>query len=574
MKNKLLLMLIIAMSFALQVHAEPNIAPADVKVEHIIISGSLPVWENTDISLRVYNTGKENETITDANFFDVVNYQNQTQADKDGKFKFEYDMVGEQGEYFFTIEARGYDFNYTSSFDFYGKEYIDGIFQLIETAKENDDSVEVKNLIENNADKIQFTAPIYEALKSDSDKMDELYIKLLNREEIDSIYTLEQQLDETAVLINIKYAENSQSVNTEKTVYGLLTEYKDLLKLNENTAYKTLTNDKIIKKTQRDNITDSYLNADFENAEKFVLDLEKKIILTGINTAENYGQIRDIMQENFGIIKTTKHTDLSKLKYPDEVYLILFGSDKRNTYQTLSELAQAFDNAVTVRLQAEGGSPNDNQGGYSGNNAGGGTDSKIGSVGIPSSISGSVPFVQNETFNDLQGYEWAKDAINRLSSKGIINGMQSGKFEPSANVTREQFVKMIVVAFELKTDKTKVEFSDTDESAWYYPYVVSAYENGIISGKSTECFGIGENITRQDMAVILYRLQPDIFADKTESEFSDKNLISDYALEAVNALNNKGVIQGMEEQIFAPKMNATRAQAAVIISRMLDICNK
>ena len=53
MKNKLILMLMMAMFVALQVYAEPNITPADVKVEHIVIEGTLPVWENTDISLRV-----------------------------------------------------------------------------------------------------------------------------------------------------------------------------------------------------------------------------------------------------------------------------------------------------------------------------------------------------------------------------------------------------------------------------------------------------------------------------------------------------------------------------------------
>lgn len=575
MKNKLIVILIAAMFFALQVNAAADIAPVDVKVEHIIISGSLPVWEDTDISLRVYNTGNENETITEQNFFEVVNYQNQIQADETGGFKFEFDMEGDPGEYFFRIEARGYDINYTSSFNFYGKEYINGIFEDIEEAKADSNMPEVKRLIEENADKIQFTAPLYETLKSDSVKIIEFYNKLIKLDKIDGIFTLEKQLEETAALMNIKYAAD------ENTFYELLEEYKLMFGLDENTAYKTLINKSVITDSQRNIVANAYFNADFKNGEEFVPDLEKRVILTGINTAENYGQIRDIIQANLAIIKTTKHQDLQKLKYPDEVYLIIMGNNVRNIYNTLSELANAFDNAVITRLRAESNTKPGNPGGGGtgggspGGSTGGGSNASMGNVGAAQSISGSVSkpdnSVKNDIFNDLNGYEWAKDAINDLSKKGIINGMGENRFEPSANVTREQFVKMIVIAFDLKTDETVVNFSDADEDAWYYPYVVSAYANGIISGKSKENFGIGDEITREDMAVILYRLNPGLFTDKEECEFSDKERISEYALEAVSALNNKGIILGMEENIFSPEENATRAQAAVIISRMLDI---
>ena len=112
------------------------------------------------------------------------------------------------------------------------------------------------------------------------------------------------------------------------------------------------------------------------------------------------------------------------------------------------------------------------------------------------------------------------------------------------------------------------------EDAWYYGYVASLCEKGIITGYG-KSFGTGDLITREDMAVMALRA----LNAKGESlnfesdEFSDDGAISDYAKTAVYSLKNAGIINGMGDGSFAPKFNSTRAQAAKIISGLIGLIN-
>lgn len=124
---------------------------------------------------------------------------------------------------------------------------------------------------------------------------------------------------------------------------------------------------------------------------------------------------------------------------------------------------------------------------------------------------------------------------------------------------------MAAVGFSLPDGKA--EFDDSKASDWHNKYIAAAFTNGIVAGESENIFGVGEKITRQDMAVILYRAAKykGMTFDSAKTEFSDDTEISDYAQEAVYSLKNAGIINGLEDGAFAPKQAATRAQAAQMI---------
>lgn len=164
---------------------------------------------------------------------------------------------------------------------------------------------------------------------------------------------------------------------------------------------------------------------------------------------------------------------------------------------------------------------------------------------------------------------WAAADINALAAAGIVNGVSATEFNPTANVTREQFVKMIVGALGLDIIDTTVTFNDVDAKAYYAPYVATAVQNGIVKGVSDEWFGVGENITREDMATIIYRALG--LTGTNLPAFADAADIAGYAQPAVAELATLGVITGYEDGTFAPKANATRAEAAVVINRVLTI---
>lgn len=178
---------------------------------------------------------------------------------------------------------------------------------------------------------------------------------------------------------------------------------------------------------------------------------------------------------------------------------------------------------------------------------------------------------KNVVFEDIDDVSWAKSAIEALYRAGIVSGKAERIYAPHENVTRAEFVTMLVKTFGLTSDNKTNNFSDVNESDWYYDSVNIAVGNGIISGIREDYFGANENITRQDIAVMSIRLWNVVEKQMTGNfrvSFTDLDEISDYALDAVTSMTEAGVISGMDTGEFAPKANATRAQAAVIIYRL------
>ena len=248
---------------------------------------------------------------------------------------------------------------------------------------------------------------------------------------------------------------------------------------------------------------------------------------------------------------------------------VLNAIDGRN-FDTLTELKAAIDSAYT------GGS---NSGGSSGSGgSGGGSGSGLkGSVTIDTSVIDDITPTPtpNERieYTDIDNVPWAVDAIMSLTEKGVVSGTGDGKFNPNANVLREEFTKMAVLAFANKTNAAASGFSDVDKNMWYAEYIDIAAETGIINGIGNNMFGIGEDIKRMDMAVVIYNaaLIGGVEFNTDSEKFVDDSDIADYAKTAVYALKSIGVINGKDGGKFEPNASATRAEAAKIIEALLKI---
>lgn len=180
-----------------------------------------------------------------------------------------------------------------------------------------------------------------------------------------------------------------------------------------------------------------------------------------------------------------------------------------------------------------------------------------------------VPVV-TEAFDDLASVEWAKDAIKAMADKGIIAKPDDKKFRPNDSITREEFVKLLVMAAGVYDENAEVDFTDVPKDAWYYSYVASAYKAGLVEGISETEFGSGLNIKRQDVAVLCSRVENGkLDAVRDAKDFADDAQISDYAKEAVDKLYCAGIINGMDDDMFSPLSTATRAQAALMIYNLL-----
>ena len=180
-------------------------------------------------------------------------------------------------------------------------------------------------------------------------------------------------------------------------------------------------------------------------------------------------------------------------------------------------------------------------------------------------------------FYDMDTALWAQKAVESLAEAGIISPSPDNKFRPGDAVSREEFLKMTVCVFDLKTDGIKAEFTDVAEDAWYVPYIAAAVKDNIVFGRDDGSFGIGAPITRQDMAVMLYRALSGrgyINLKAEENSFSDGDEISDYARQAVEGLAQNNFIEGNDNNKFIPHGFLTRAEAAQVIYRVHSVIER
>ncbi len=94
-----------------------------------------------------------------------------------------------------------------------------------------------------------------------------------------------------------------------------------------------------------------------------------------------------------------------------------------------------------------------------------------------------------DSFKDMESFEWAESAVNKLFSEGIVSGDGLGYFRPEDNITREEFVKMLVLTFDISSaHQENMTFNDVVSDEWYYPYLQTAFQGGIVKGISEYTF--------------------------------------------------------------------------------------
>jgi hypothetical protein len=170
---------------------------------------------------------------------------------------------------------------------------------------------------------------------------------------------------------------------------------------------------------------------------------------------------------------------------------------------------------------------------------------------------------------------WAAKEIERISSLGLITGFEDGSFKPNDLMTRAQFAVILWRMAGKPEPKGKAVFTDL-KADWYVKAVTWASENGYINGKASALYAPDSYISRQELAVILYRYSggtPGVeafFYTTYDNLFSDSKTIAAWGRSAMYWAVYKEYIKGVTETELSPEGQATRAQVATIISRYLN----
>ncbi len=184
----------------------------------------------------------------------------------------------------------------------------------------------------------------------------------------------------------------------------------------------------------------------------------------------------------------------------------------------------------------------------------------------------------NPTFSDIDGH-WAKDEILKAAKAGFVKGVEEGIYDPDSEVTRSQFVAMIVRALKEKNifyDLTlyKGIANDVNPDDWFATYLQQAYDLGYINDEllNGNVFKPENAITREEMADIIVRVYDKkcgIAPSGNSASFADSGSIADWTKASVNKASALELMEGVGEQKFSPKGNVTRAQAVAAITRLL-----
>lgn len=179
-------------------------------------------------------------------------------------------------------------------------------------------------------------------------------------------------------------------------------------------------------------------------------------------------------------------------------------------------------------------------------------------------------------FVDVAEGDWYYDAVADVYDAGLMTGIDGTHFAPNQKLARAQFALILYRLNDSPEVDGKSPFKDVAEGDWYTDAVIWANKKGIITGYTdTGLFGPGDDITREQLVVMMYRYQKSISDVKAESvdlsDFKDGAKVSAFAKEAMEWAVGTGVISGKDNgTVLDPQGTATRAECATIIIRMLD----
>ena len=484
-------------------------------------------------------------------------YEDQINAGSDGTYTHMFKVSGTECDYNITVGEEGVKTPFTATLHYYGSAQA-VLAEINEISKSGSDTA-MKDKITANLDLLFETDDVIKSALSGTQDYTVIYKKLADGTQYATADELGGRIKLFLTLYNLYAAQNTADF------MSALETGKDSLLIADSTVYETLKDSGIFGTSAIDEVCALMYGKDYADAASFKSYFEDTVLTYAVSKANGWGDAKAVIEKNSAVIGV----DTSKAKDERSVYSYILTCSITNK----GDIKTAFDKGVNRSDDSGSGSGSGSGKGSGGKTTGG---SSTGGITLPAGT-GEAPkdVYAVKQFSDLDGYDWAKEHIEKLSQYGVVEGMGGSEFAPSASVTREAFVKMIVTAFKMHNENDTVTFADVPEGEWYYSYVASAVRHGIINGIDSANFGTGREITRQDMAVIAYRAAKaagkTFGAEASELEFADAQSISDYARESIAVLTANKILNGTDGNKFLPQGVATRAEAAVVISSLFDL---
>ncbi|MBQ1887288.1 MAG: S-layer homology domain-containing protein, partial [Firmicutes bacterium] len=203
-----------------------------------------------------------------------------------------------------------------------------------------------------------------------------------------------------------------------------------------------------------------------------------------------------------------------------------------------------------------------------------------GSVSVSASFTEKQHECPASKFGDVDLDAWYHQYLDYVLGKGIMEGVGGGRFAPQAATTRAMIVTMLHRLEGTPESGIEMPFDDVEEGLWYSEAVKWAAENGIVEGYGDGRFGPTDQITREQFVTIMHRyaqfkgIDVSVGEDTNILSYDDALDISDWAVSAMQWGVGSGLIEGRSYSLLVPQGNATRAEAATIFERFIEEIEK
>lgn len=492
----------------------------------------------------------------------------------------------------------------------YGEDDTSGFVKLDTVTPEEDGSFEFSVVIPDTLGDGSNSTGEYEFVLSDGVSSARRTFLYMNTEEAEGVFAVLESEDSDSIYVRMdgEFADSAAMTGIDIEAYKALSETQrrtvcEWFASNRNGSGTAALFNKCIYSLyitvcpENERVLTAQKLAPEYGGKAFAGLSEEEKAKTAAHMAENAPESFDEVSEIFGTalalsaLSTARKDDVYNILTNNAVllelsgtasyedYLSLTAADRQKTNEkfvaalggkmaSVSEIADILSSSITKTT-----SNNTSTGGGSQSTGSGGSGiiapENTGAKATPSPSGPTETPGHTTGFSDLESVTWAAEAIEALAEMNIVNGVGNGEYDPNASVTREAFVKMLLLASGLFEEGHTSAFGDVDASEWYAAYVGCAADKGIVNGISETEFGIGRTITRQDMAVMIKRAADaagvEIADVRSYDGFGDSADIADYAAEAVERLYCAGIINGRDNGLFEPASQLTRAEAAKVI---------
>lgn len=411
--------------------------------------------------------------------------------------------------------------------------------------------------------------------KSEKAKFHELLYNLKGEEDFD-LPLLIECFNKAGVWMRLSLEEDTLEVLSSYNGEGLGKYWN--IAIDENSDFASLSTEEsnaLLSKIKEAGYSDSdLLETDFHNGVMMALfrsvttreDLE---FLISEREDEDGNELNIYADDFAGVREIIADAKLKEYKLAELYNNVLEKNSNPETIVDIDDVEKLF----TSSIPKDDDDDDDNGGGSGGRPMG----SKDNSTTIIYKNDVVVPPIQPDPdpfpFKDVAPNNWAYSYIKKLQQDNVINGVSADEFAPGASVARQDFVKILIGALGIEASETASHFSDVANNSYYAPFVMAAFEKGIITGTGEDSFGVGVSIKREDAAVIIDRVLSKYGKEISGNtiEFADSEKAAGYAAESISRVAAAGIFSGDENGNFNPKANLSRAEACAILCRLAEL---